>query len=81
LVKARADEWDAITGALVTAIRVVERLVSNVGYIHQHAEAIHLEDDLLAAIGETIVVLDLGIVDVSPEESAHSLVFDQLKVM
>jgi len=48
--------------------------------IDEHAEAVHLQNDLLAAIGEAVVVLDFGS-SMSPEESAHSFVFDQLRVM
>ena len=44
---------------------VVKSLVGNVGDVHQHAQAIHLEDDLLAAVCQAIVVLDLGIVDIA----------------
>src|SRR5260370_1015799 len=46
--------------------RVVERLVGNVRNIDQHAEAVHLEHDLLAAVGEAVVGLDFWIVDFAP---------------
>src|SRR6266478_3081737 len=45
--------------------RVIERLVGDVRDIDQHAEAIHLEDDLLAAIGQAVVVLNFRIIDVA----------------
>ena len=54
-----------MTGALLSADRVVEGLVGDVGDIHQHAKTVHLEDDLLAAIGQAVVMLDLWIVDVA----------------
>ena len=44
---------------------IVERLVGDVRDVDQHAQAVHLEDDLLAAVGEAVVVLDFGIVDVA----------------
>jgi len=79
LVRARAEECDAMM-ALCDGDGVVERLVGNVGDIHHHAEAVHLEDDLLATLGEARCGARPGIV-MSPEESAHSLVFDQVRVM
>ena len=38
------------------------------------------QHDLLAEGGEAVVVVDLGS-SMSPEESAHSLVLDQVRVM
>jgi len=35
---------------------IVERLVGDVRYVDQHSQAIHLLDDLLAEIGESIVL-------------------------
>ena len=54
-----------MTGDFGDGDRVIERLVGDVRDIDQHAEAVHLEDDLLAAVREAVVVLDLGIVDVT----------------
>ena len=44
---------------------VPERLVGDVRDVDHHAQAVHLEHNLLAEIGEAVVVLDLGVVDVA----------------
>ena len=65
LVSARAEECDAITGALVVAMASKNSLVGNVRNIHHHSHPVHFEHDLFAEIGEPVVMRDLGIVDVS----------------
>ena len=65
LIRARAEECDAITGALRRGDRVPERLVRHVRDIHHHAQAVHLEHHLLAEVGQPVVMLHLGIVDVA----------------
>ena len=52
---ARHDECDAITGAVVTAERVVERLVGDVRDVDHHAEPVQLADDVLAERRQAVV--------------------------
>ncbi len=45
--------------------RVPESLVGDVRDVHHHAQPIHLQHDLLAEIGEPVVMLNFGIVNVA----------------
>ena len=55
-MSARAEEWEAMRG---------KSLVADVRNIDHHAQAIHLPHDLFAEIGEAVVMLNLGIIDVA----------------
>src|SRR5207245_11686140 len=44
---------------------IPKRFVGNVRDIDHHAEAVHLEHNLLAELGEAVVMLNLWVVDVA----------------
>jgi len=66
LHRARAEEWDAITGSAADDERAIERLVGNVRDIHHHAQAIHLVNNILAEVAEPVFgVGNCGVVDIA----------------
>ena len=65
-------------GALEVREDVPEGLVGGVGDVDEHAESVHLVDDLVAEGGEAGVIWPGS---VSPEEAAQSLELDQVRVM
>lgn len=56
----RGDDWSPGGGD-----GVKECFIGDVRYVHHHTHAVHFEDNLFAEISEAVVMLDLGIVDVS----------------
>ena len=50
-VRARAEEWEKITGASDTRSASSMVVRRDVGEVHQHAQAVHLPDHLLAERG------------------------------